>query len=51
MSSPNYNDYEQLLQRDDLEGVYLGTEPPRHLEVISAAGGRGNTSSATSLSP
>jgi UDP-N-acetylglucosamine 3-dehydrogenase len=32
-----YNDYKQLLQRDDLEGVYLGTEPPRHLEVVSKA--------------
>jgi len=38
---PYYDDYEQLLQRDDLEGVYLGTEPPRHLEVVSKAAAMG----------
>ena len=40
-SVPYYADYRELLAREDLAGVYVGTEPTRHLEVIAAAVGRG----------
>jgi len=35
-----YADYRELLARDDLAGVYVGTEPPRHLEVVREAAAR-----------
>ncbi len=38
---PYYADYRDLLVRDDLAGVYLGTEPTRHLEVVSEATAHG----------
>ncbi|RLC64183.1 MAG: gfo/Idh/MocA family oxidoreductase, partial [Chloroflexota bacterium] len=34
---PYHTDYRQLLARDDLTGVYVGTEPTRHLEVVAEA--------------
>ncbi len=34
-------DYRDLLAREDLAGVYVGSEPPRHLEVVAAAAARG----------
>jgi UDP-N-acetylglucosamine 3-dehydrogenase len=34
---PYYADYQDLLARDDLAGVYVGTEPTRHLEVVREA--------------
>jgi len=38
---PYYADYLDLLTRDDLAGVYVGTEPRRHLEVVREATARG----------
>ncbi len=38
---PYYADYRDLLARDDLIGVYVGTEPRRHLEVVREAAARG----------
>jgi len=38
---PCYADYQELLARDDLVGVYVGTEPARHLEVVRQAAARG----------
>lgn len=38
---PYYDDYEQLLQSDQLTGIYIGTEPLRHLEVCSRAANLG----------
>jgi len=38
---PYYADYRELLARDDLTGVYVGTEPRRHLEVVREATARG----------
>jgi len=38
---PYYADYRELLARDDLRGVYVGTEPRRHLEVVREAAARG----------
>jgi len=38
---PYYADYRDLLAQDDLAGVYVGTEPARHLEVVRAAAARG----------
>lgn len=38
---PYYADYRDLLARDDLAGVYVGTEPCRHLEVVREAAARG----------
>lgn len=32
-----YDHYEELLQSDDLTGIYIGTEPLRHPEVVSKA--------------
>ena len=32
---PYYADYRDLLAREDLAGVYVGTEPRRHLEVVA----------------
>jgi UDP-N-acetylglucosamine 3-dehydrogenase len=40
-SVPYYADYRELLARDDLVGVYVGTEPRRHLEVVREAASRG----------
>jgi len=34
---PCYANYQELLARDDLTGVYVGTEPTRHLEVVAEA--------------
>jgi len=36
-----YADYQELLARDDLAGVYVGTEPTCHLEVIAEATAHG----------
>ena len=36
-----YDDYEDLLCSGELDGVYIGTEPNRHLEVISRAAAHG----------
>jgi UDP-N-acetylglucosamine 3-dehydrogenase len=38
---PHYADFRDLLARDDLAGVYVGTEPARHLEVVTEAAARG----------
>ena len=38
---PYYADYRELLARDDLTGVYIATEPRRHLEVVREAAARG----------
>jgi len=38
---PYHADYRDLLARDDLTGVYGGTEPIRHLEVVREAASRG----------
>jgi len=38
---PYYADYRELLARDDLTGVYIATEPRRHLEVVQEATARG----------
>jgi len=38
---PYHTDYRQLLARDDLTGVYVGTEPTRHLEVVAEAAAHG----------
>jgi UDP-N-acetylglucosamine 3-dehydrogenase len=38
---PYHADYRDLLARDDLTGVYVGTEPARHLEVVREAAARG----------
>jgi UDP-N-acetylglucosamine 3-dehydrogenase len=38
---PHYADFRDLLARDDLAGVYVGTEPIRHLEVVTEAAARG----------
>lgn len=38
---PYYADYRELLAREDLAGVYVGTEPRRHLEVVREAAARG----------
>jgi len=40
-SVPYHTDYRQLLARDDLAGVYVGTEPTRHLEVVAEATAHG----------
>jgi predicted dehydrogenase len=37
---PYYADYRELLARDDLAGVYVGTEPTRHLGVVAEATGQ-----------
>jgi len=34
---PYYDDYEDLLRENELDGVYIDTEPNRHLEVVSRA--------------
>jgi UDP-N-acetylglucosamine 3-dehydrogenase len=36
-----YADYHDLLAREDLAGVYVGTEPRRHLEVVRQAAAHG----------
>jgi UDP-N-acetylglucosamine 3-dehydrogenase len=36
-----YADYRDLLAREDLVGVYVGTEPTRHLEVVRQAAAHG----------
>lgn len=36
-----YDDYHELLARDDLAGVYVGTEPTHHLEVVTIAASEG----------
>ena len=36
-----YADYRELLARDELTGVYVGTEPTRHLEVVAEATAHG----------
>jgi len=38
---PYYASYQDLLRREDLAGVYVGTEPIRHLEVVAEAAARG----------
>jgi UDP-N-acetylglucosamine 3-dehydrogenase len=38
---PYYADYRDLLSRGDLAGVYVGTEPARHLEVVAEAAAHG----------
>ncbi|MBE9472101.1 MAG: Gfo/Idh/MocA family oxidoreductase [Chloroflexi bacterium] len=38
---PYYADYRELLARDGLVGVYVGTEPTHHLEVVTEAAARG----------
>ena len=38
---PYYTDYHDLLARNDLAGVYVGTEPRRHLEVVREAAAQG----------
>ena len=38
---PYYDDFVKLLERDDLTGVYVGTEPDRHLEMVAEAAVRG----------
>ncbi len=38
---PYYADYRELLAREDLAGVYVGTEPTRHLGVVQEAAARG----------
>ncbi len=38
---PYYADYRELLARDDLAGVYVATEPRRHLEVVREATAQG----------
>jgi len=38
---PYYADYRELLARDGLVGVYVGTEPAHHLEVVTEAAARG----------
>jgi predicted dehydrogenase len=38
---PYYADYRELLAHDDLVGVYVATEPCRHLEVAREATARG----------
>lgn len=38
---PYYDHYEELLQKDELIGIYIGTEPLRHLEVASKAANLG----------
>lgn len=40
-SVPYHADYRELLARDDLTGVYVGTEPRRHLEVVAEATAHG----------
>jgi len=34
---PYYDDYEELLSKSEVNGIYVGTEPHRHLEVVSKA--------------
>lgn len=38
---PYHTDYRDLLARDDLVAIYVGTEPRRHLEVAREAALRG----------
>lgn len=38
---PYYADYRDLLARDELTGVYVETEPRRHLEMVREAAARG----------
>ena len=38
---PYYADYRELLVQENLAGVYVGTEPTRHLEVVREAASRG----------
>jgi predicted dehydrogenase len=38
---PYHDDFVELLERDELMGVYVGTEPRRHLEVVREAAARG----------
>jgi UDP-N-acetylglucosamine 3-dehydrogenase len=38
---PHHADYRDLLAQDDLAGVYVGTEPARHLEIVREAAARG----------
>jgi len=38
---PYYADYRDMLTREDLTAVYIGTEPSRHLEVVREATTRG----------
>ncbi|MEA3377451.1 MAG: Gfo/Idh/MocA family oxidoreductase, partial [Chloroflexota bacterium] len=40
-SVPYYADYRELLVREDLVGVYVGTEPTSHLEVVAEATAHG----------
>jgi UDP-N-acetylglucosamine 3-dehydrogenase len=40
-SVPYHPDYRSLLAQDDLAGVYVGTEPARHLEVVREATAQG----------
>lgn len=36
-----YDDYRELLARGDVSGLYVGTEPARHLEVVTVAASQG----------
>ncbi|MCD6555348.1 MAG: Gfo/Idh/MocA family oxidoreductase [Anaerolineae bacterium] len=38
---PYYDDFVELLEEDELTGVYVGTEPTRHLDVVREAAARG----------
>ncbi|HDN79257.1 MAG: gfo/Idh/MocA family oxidoreductase [Chloroflexi bacterium] len=38
---PYYDDFAELLEKDELAGIYVGTEPRRHLEVVREAATRG----------
>jgi UDP-N-acetylglucosamine 3-dehydrogenase len=38
---PYHADYRDMLARDDIAAVYVGTEPSRHLEVVREAAARG----------
>jgi predicted dehydrogenase len=38
---PYHADYRDLLARDDLAGIYVGTKPTRHLEVVAEATAHG----------
>lgn len=36
-----YDDYQDLFERNDISGVYVGTEPMRHLEVVTVGASMG----------
>ncbi len=38
---PYYDDYQDLFARDDISGVYVGTEPALHLEVVAVGSSLG----------